>query len=79
MDPAGSAVMPKNAKALRPGTPLLWVIGTDDPMYQRGQSYVFDKAPTNPANKYVVVKSNHLNTPSDAVPEIIAWLKALNP
>ncbi|MCX5810835.1 MAG: alpha/beta fold hydrolase [Proteobacteria bacterium] len=74
-DPEGPAVMPKNAAAIKPGTALLWVIGTKDQMYERGPSYVFDKVPPNTHNKYIVVKSDHMNTPVDAAEEIIQWLK----
>ncbi|MBI5042848.1 MAG: hypothetical protein HZC10_03255 [Nitrospirae bacterium] len=77
-DPDGPAVMPKNAAAIKPGTALLWVIGTKDKMYERGHAYVFDKAPSNPNNKYLVVNSDHSNTPNDASGEIIKWLKAFN-
>jgi len=75
-DPQGPAVMPTNAAALKPGTALLWVVGTQDPMYQSGPSYAFEKAPPNQNNKYVVVDSNHMNTPNVAAEEIVAWLKA---
>lgn len=75
-DQDGPAVMPKNAAAIKAGTALLWVIGTKDKMYERGQIYAFDKAPSNPNNKYLVVNSDHLNTPRDASGEIIKWLKA---
>lgn len=75
-DPDGPAVMPKSAAAIKPGPALLWVIGTKDKMYERGQAYAFDKAPSNPNNKYLVVNSDHLNTPNDASGEIIKWLKA---
>jgi dienelactone hydrolase len=75
-DPDGPAVMPTNAAALKPGTALLWVVGTQDPIYEKGPSYAFDKAPANPNNKYVVVESNHMNTPNVAAQEIVAWLKA---
>jgi dienelactone hydrolase len=76
-DPDGPAIMPKNAAAMKPGTALLWVVGTRDRLvYERGQSYAFDKAPSNPNNKYLVVESDHLNTPRDASAEIIKWLKA---
>jgi esterase/lipase len=76
-DPDGPAVIPKNAAALKPGTPLLWVVGTKDPMYLRGASFAFDKAPPNPRNKYVVVEAGHMETPfdSEAIRQIVAWIK----
>lgn len=77
-DPDGQAVMPKNTAAIKAGTALLWVIGTKDKMYERGQAYAFDKAPSSPNNKYLVVNSDHFNTPNDASGEIIKWLKTFN-
>ncbi len=76
-DPDGAAVIPKNAAALKPGTPLLWVVGTKDPMYKRGPSFAFEKAPPNGRNKYVVVEAGHLETLYDtgAIKQIVAWLK----
>jgi esterase/lipase len=73
-DPDGQAVMPKNAAALKPGTALLWVIGTRDPLYHADTAYAFDKAPQNPKNKYVVVDSDHMGTPAEAAREIVSWL-----
>ena len=78
-DPDGAAVMPKNAAAMRAGTAFLWVVGTQDQMNERGPGYAFDKAPANPKNKYVVVQSNHLKTPEDAIPEVLAWLTQFKP
>ncbi|MGD0238179.1 MAG: alpha/beta fold hydrolase [Syntrophorhabdales bacterium] len=75
-DPDGPALMPANAAALKPGIALLWVVVTQDPIYEKGPSYAFDKAPANPNNKYIVVDSNHMNTPNVAAQEIVAWLKA---
>jgi pimeloyl-ACP methyl ester carboxylesterase len=77
MDPLGPAVMPKSAAAIKPGTPLLWVVGTYDPMYQQGPLYAFQQAPPHPQSKYVVIKSDHSNTPRDATDEILAWLRTL--
>jgi predicted alpha/beta-hydrolase family hydrolase len=74
-DPEGHAIMPKNAAILKPGTALLWVIGTRDPLYKRGTAYVFDMAPANMNNKYLVVNSDHADTPKDAAGEIVNWLK----
>jgi hypothetical protein len=76
-DPDGSSVIPKNVAALKPGTPLLWVVGTKDPMYERGASFAFDKAPQDPRNKYVVVEAGHMETlfDTEAIKQIVAWVK----
>jgi dienelactone hydrolase len=74
-DPDGNAVMPKNAAALKPGTALLWIIGIQDRLYKEGPAYAFDKAPANVNNKYLVVNSDHIDTPKDAAEEIAKWLR----
>ncbi|MDD5168933.1 MAG: alpha/beta fold hydrolase [Syntrophales bacterium] len=74
-DPGSNAVMPTNAAGLKPGTALLWVVGTHDGIYKRGAAYVFDKAPANPRNRYVIVSADHMNTPAIASDDIIEWLK----
>jgi dienelactone hydrolase len=74
-DPDGHAVMPKNAATLKPGTALLWVIGTQDRLYKKGSAYGFDNVPANVNNKYLVVNSDHMDTPKDAAEEIVKWLK----
>jgi dienelactone hydrolase len=73
-DPDGHAVIPRNASTMKPDTALLWVVGKLDPLYKRGTQYAFDLAPPNPRNKYLVINSNHWNTPTDAAGEIIKWL-----
>jgi esterase/lipase len=76
-DPEGAAVIPNNAAALKPGTPLLWVVGKKDPMYERGPSFAFEKAPPNDRNKYVVVEAGHLETlyDTEAIRQIVEWLR----
>jgi len=74
-DPAGPAVMPTNAQALR--APLLWVVGNDDPMYQKGESYAYGRVPANPKNAYVTIEANHMNAPMKGIKNVITWLKSL--
>lgn len=77
-DPEGPAPMPRNAAELKPGTPLMWIIGEKDHiMMERGRDYAFAKAPAHPKNIYVVVKGGHGSTPMRGKKEIIAWLKGL--
>jgi pimeloyl-ACP methyl ester carboxylesterase len=77
MDPNGLAVIPKSAAALKPGTPLLWLVGEHDPMAQQGPGYAFNKAPPNPKNAYIVAKGGHFDANEQAAPQIIDWLKKL--
>lgn len=70
-----SAVMPVNAARLK--APLLLVAGNQDTI-QRGPSYIFDKAPPNPLNRYVTVNSDHLGTPTAAREVVLNWLGELS-
>jgi len=76
-DPEGPAPMPKNAANLKPGTALMWIIGEDDRMHDRGEDYAYAKAPKHPKSAYVVVGGGHKATPTKGKKEIIAWLKGL--
>jgi pimeloyl-ACP methyl ester carboxylesterase len=76
-DPDGLASMPKSAAAIPRPVPFLWVIGTQDGLYARGENYVFSKAPPHPNNKYLVVNANHADTPSVAAEQIVEWLASL--
>lgn len=75
-DPDGPAVIPKNAAALR-GVPLLWVVGSFDPIVTRGRDYAFSLAPQNPKSRYIEVSAGHLTTPWAAQSQVVAWLKLL--
>ena len=76
-DPEGSAVMPDNVSALKPNTPLMWIIGEDDRMYDRGPDYAFSEAPEHAKNSYTVVSGGHKETPEIGNKEILNWLKSL--
>ena len=74
-DPEGPAVMPNNIRSI--SAPILWVIGKGDRMNKRGKKYAFNKAPSNPLNRYLVVSGGHKDTPDRARNEITAWIKEL--
>ncbi len=76
-DPEGSAVMPENVASLKPKTPLMWIIGEEDRMYDRGPDYAFSEAPEHPKNSYTVVDGGHKETPVNGQKEILIWLKSL--
>ena len=72
--PDSPAVMPANAARLT--APLLYVVGTGDPL-QRGTDEIFAKAPPHPLNRYVTVNAGHFDTSAAAGPAVVAWLKEL--
>jgi len=75
-DEDGELVMPRNAAAIKSPTPLLCVVGDRDPL-TRPKVDIFDKAPAHPLSKYVVVRGGHLDVPSAARSEVLAWLAKL--
>ena len=76
-DPEGPAVMPENILELKPNTPILWIIGEEDRMYNRGPDYAFANAPEHANNAYVVVEGGHKETPEYGQDKILNWLKSL--
>jgi dienelactone hydrolase len=73
-DPAGPASLTRNAAGVR--APLLWVVGTGDPLYPRTRA-LFAAGSRDPKSKLAEVPAGHVDTPRAAVREVIAWLKSL--
>lgn len=76
-DPKGLGDMPTSASRIPRPLPLLWVVGTQDPLYASGPAYAYDKAPAHPLSRYLVVEANHVQTPAEGKDQIIAWLQTL--
>lgn len=76
-DPTGPASMPRNAAKLKLATPFMWIVGEDDRISTFGRQVIYDKAPPNPKNVYVVVPGGHMDTPRIGADKIVAWLKGL--
>lgn len=66
--------MTKNVARLQ--APVLWVVAEGDPLGRLGEMY-FAKAPSNPLNRYLVVRGGHLEAPREAASAVVAWLKCL--
>lgn len=74
-DPHGLANMPATMPMLK--QPVLWTVGSRDKnMLDRGSGYAFDKAPANPASRYLVVDADHMGTPDASISAVRAWLGA---
>jgi pimeloyl-ACP methyl ester carboxylesterase len=76
-DPAGLGNMPATTARFKKPVPFLWVVGTQDVMYQRGAGYAFNSAPPHPSSKYLVVEADHSGTPDVATKDILEWIKGL--
>ena len=76
-DPDGAAVMPRSCAALKGPLPLLWVVGSKDPLSYLGRSYAYAKAPEHPMSRYEEVSADHVHVPSAAAKLVAEWLRAL--
>ena len=76
-DPNGLGNMPLSAGSFKRSVPVLWVIGTLDPLYPLGSSYGYDKIPQNASSKYLVIEADHGRTPDVAVSQVSEWLSSL--
>lgn len=76
-EPEGLGDMPTSMSRISKPVPLLWLIGTNDPLYPSGPAFAYDKAPPHPLSRYVVVSADHAGTPSAGREQIIDWLKTI--
>jgi len=76
-DPEGLAVMPRTVEAINPPVPLLWVVGTNDPLSRLGRGYVFSKAPGHPHSRYEELLADHGGVPAGSAHMAAVWLKEL--
>ena len=67
------------AEVPRLKVPLLWVAGSRDPTQRNEPAYAFEKAQSNPLNRFVTVDADHLGTPDAASAAVLAWLRDLMP
>lgn len=76
-DPASDAEMSVTAPRIPGSTPVMSVIGETDPMFKYVRSYYADSLPANPRNQYLEVRGGHLDTPRNAIDEVLKWIKVV--
>lgn len=76
-EPEGLGDIPTSMSRISHPVPLLWLIGTNDPLYASGPAYAYDRAPQHHLSRYVVVSADHAGTPSAGREQIIDWLKTI--
>lgn len=76
-DPNGLGHMPKTSANAKKAVPVMWVIGTQDPLYPAGVNFAYSKLPSHAASSYLVVEAGHANTPEVAADSVLEWLKRL--
>lgn len=74
----GPGDLPTLAAKVKPHIPLLWVVGSRDPIARLGEDYAFNKASPHPASRYVEVKADAAGTPEAAVKAVTEWVKGLD-
>jgi pimeloyl-ACP methyl ester carboxylesterase len=77
-EPEGRLNWPRNAAALPPGLPVLWLVGTQDAAAGLGIDYALSRAPHHPAHAYLVIDAGHVSTPARGAGQVLAWLHALD-
>jgi len=70
--------IPTMAPKMKPGTPLLMVVGENDPIAPRAKALFFDVAPPDPRSSYVIVPSAHSDTPNVSLQPMLEWLKTID-
>ena len=74
--PDGPMNFAKNAAAVRPGTPVLWVVGdTEYPALRKADEAAFQALPRDPPPKFVEVSAGHLDTPDAAGKACAEWIR----
>jgi pimeloyl-ACP methyl ester carboxylesterase len=77
-NPEGLGAMSKAASFINPKIPVLYVVGSQDPLTASlGKGYAFKNLPENKLTRYVNIYADHLGTPLAAVGVVINWLKEL--
>ena len=73
---AGLGELPATAARMAQHIPALWIIGTDDPLHERGETFAYARAPLHPASRYATVKADRKGTPDAAVKTVAEWIKS---
>jgi hypothetical protein len=76
--PAPFAALPALTPKVAQHVPVLWLVGANDPLRERGEDYAFVKAPPHPASKFQLLKSDLGQAPEAAAGTIQDWLKSLD-
>ena len=77
-DPNGAMSVRVNAAAIRPGTPVLWVIGdTEYPGLKKAGQAAFEALPRSPPPRLVEVAAGHFDSPDFAAVLCAKWMREI--
>jgi pimeloyl-ACP methyl ester carboxylesterase len=69
--------LPTLASQLKQHVPLLWIIGSGDPLLARGEDFAFSKAPPHPGSRYLALKAEPAALQEAAAKPVLDWLREL--
>jgi len=75
-DPTSDAEMSVTAPRVPATTPVMTVIGEDDPAFRSIRAELVDRLPANPKSQYLEVKATHFTTPAVATDDVVKWIKS---
>jgi pimeloyl-ACP methyl ester carboxylesterase len=75
-DPGGA--MDPQAQIARAPCPVLWAIGTRDPLYSSSRSLYFDRLPRDPRHVFFETDADHRSLPQAAAQTTAAFFKSLS-
>jgi pimeloyl-ACP methyl ester carboxylesterase len=73
-DPAGPAIMSRNAAAIRRPMPIL-LIQENNPAVAAADQNIFRQAPPDPLSRYLVSPASHVRVPNASVSQVLQWLE----
>lgn len=76
--PASFAALPALTPQVAQHVPILWLVGSNDPLRERGEDFAFAKAPPHPASRFQLLKSDIAQAPEAAAGPIQEWIKSLD-
>lgn len=77
-DQAGPLNMTRNASAVKPEVPVLWLVPTREEQPNRDVMVgLYKTLPSNPGTRFAEPEADHLNAPSASTRIVIEWIRAI--
>jgi pimeloyl-ACP methyl ester carboxylesterase len=73
-DPEGAMNLARTALAIKPPTPVLWLVAKNDyPGLRKANIPLYQRIPANPLNAFYEPNSSHRDAPAATLDEIVRW------
>ncbi len=77
-DPDGAMNLARTALAIKPPTPVLWLVATNDyPGLRKFNVPLYHRIPANPLNAFYEPNSSHTGAPIASLDEIVRWTRVV--